>query len=295
MVIGVYGPWGSGKTTLMRAVIDQLSLLDKTPNESFRSCKTIWFQAWKYGKEDEILSALIEIILKTMHADGFFKDCMATVDELIARFNLKKLIGELTQKIGTIDVTQFFDELPHKKRLGFYDSFQEFFRRLIWTYLNWRPQQCPEETPDDAKTALVIFIDDLDRCPRDRITQVLETIKLFMDTKGCIFVIGAANKIIESALQTKYGPEDAGKFMDKIVQVTLNLPQILETDFSSFLDTLDLPNRKELENHVPLVIAAIRSNPRRLKRFLNNLSLLYGIFINKHIDRENGIIRRCEA
>lgn len=140
---------------------------------------------------------------------------MAKVDELIARFNLKKLIGELTKKIGSVDVTQFFDELPHKKRLGFYDSFQEFFKRLIWTYLNWQPQQCPEETPDDTKAVLVIFIDDLDRCPKERIPGVLETIKLFMDNKGCVFVIGASDDIIQSALQLRYGAEDAAKWAGK--------------------------------------------------------------------------------
>ncbi len=76
----------------------------------------------------------------------------------------------------------------------------------------------------------MIFIDDLDRCPVPRIVKVLETIKLFMDKKGCIFVIGAANKIIIKALKETY-KEDAEKFMAKIVQVTFNLPQIPEGDF----------------------------------------------------------------
>jgi hypothetical protein len=67
---------------------------------------------------------------------------------LISQFNLKKLFGKATEKIIGLDVAQFFDELPHKSRLGYYESFQKFFDRLIWTYLNWKPQICESETTD---------------------------------------------------------------------------------------------------------------------------------------------------
>lgn len=77
LVIGIYGPWGSGKTTLMETVKRFLETGEYTDKDAFkdpfRKCKAVWFHAWKYGKEDEILAALIETILKTMHADGFLK------------------------------------------------------------------------------------------------------------------------------------------------------------------------------------------------------------------------------
>ena len=172
----------------------------------------------------------------------------------------------------------------HKKRLGFYDSFQDFMDRLIWTYLNWRPQMNAVEITDDRNAALVIFVDDLDRCPRDRIPQVLETVKLFMDSEGCVFVIGAAGDIIENALTLKYGAEDAGKFMDKIVQVTFNLPQLLEEDFKSYLDLIGPDQKEDLADHLPLIVSAMKSNPRRIKRFLNNLSLLQGILLSREVE-----------
>jgi iron(II)-dependent oxidoreductase len=284
LVIGIYGPWGSGKTTLMKSIIADLKNINDQSLEAFRKCKTIWFQAWKHGNEDEILAALIEEILKTMKQDGFLENCKAKVEELIERFNVSRFFGELTKKIVKVDITEFFETLPHKERLGFYDSFQSFFDQLIWTYLNWRPQVCADEKTDDREAALVIFIDDLDRCPRDRIPYVLETVKLFMDREGCIFVIGAANEIIENSLKIKYGEEDASKFMDKIVQVTFNLPQILREDFESFLDQIGIQEKGAIMPHLPLIISAVKSNPRRLKRFLNNLNLLEGILVNKKLD-----------
>jgi hypothetical protein len=68
LTIGVHGDWGSGKTTLMRRI---QAKLDETKNwqteaPSFvnvnerglafgkrcRPCKTVWFNAWKYGREE---------------------------------------------------------------------------------------------------------------------------------------------------------------------------------------------------------------------------------------------------
>ena len=119
LVIGVHGPWGSGKTTLMKALIANLAAIDelKPPErEKFRTCKSVWFQAWKHAAEDAILAALIEEILRTMKVDGFFEGCKPEIEKLIERFNVGKFIGKAAEKLTGIDVSQFFDDLPHKGR-----------------------------------------------------------------------------------------------------------------------------------------------------------------------------------
>ncbi|ETJ25515.1 hypothetical protein Q604_UNBC17779G0001, partial [human gut metagenome] len=36
---------------------------------------------------------------------------------------------------------------------------------------------------------IVIFIDDLDRCPEDKVLEVIESIKLILNSKNCIFFL----------------------------------------------------------------------------------------------------------
>ncbi|MCD4721671.1 MAG: SUMF1/EgtB/PvdO family nonheme iron enzyme [Desulfobacula sp.] len=280
LVIGIYGSWGSGKTTLMKTVKTYLDHSDFKDEVFYRKCKTVWFQAWKYSDEDAILAALIEEIFKTMKRDGFFEASKAKIEGIVKGFKGSKIIGELTKLIG-LDISEFFGELKFREKLGFYDTFQDFFDRLLWDYLNWRPKTKVNENTDDKNGALVIFIDDLDRCPKDKIVKVLETVKLFMDKQGCIFIIGAANEIIEKALAESYGEADAGRFMDKIVQVTFKLPKIDENDFKAFIELKSPQINKEIEPHLPLIIPAVQYNPRQLKRFLNNLNLQDGIIKNK--------------
>lgn len=283
LVIGIYGPWGSGKTTLMKTVKQMLDNKKKPDEDTYRICKTVWFQAWKYNEEDEILAALIEEIFKTMKKDGFLEACKAEVEKLVNMLNPFKIFGRITKETSGVDLADYISEMEYKSKLGFYDTFQEFFDRLIWTYTNLRPKLTSTEKPNDKKGALVIFIDDLDRCLQEKIIKILETIKLFMDKKGCIFVIGAANDIIEKALKEKYEDDDAAKFMDKIVQVTFNLPQVPEPDFKTYIEKINPSLNKEIAPHLPSIMTAIHYNPRRLKRFLNNINLLAGILSNKNI------------
>ncbi len=288
-VIGIYGPWGSGKTSLMETVRTYLKDSSNLKDETvFRKCKTVWFQAWKYKEEDEILAALIEEIFKTMQRDGFFETFKKEIESFIGKFNILKSLGKITENVGGIDISELFTELKYKEKLGFYDTFQDFFDRALWTYLNWRPKFSDTEQPDDTKGVLAVFIDDLDRCPEGKILKVLETIKLFMDKECCVFVIGAAHEIIEKTLK-KTHIEDVNQFMEKIVQVTFNLPQITPDDLKSFVKSIEKINPALIEDgsqHLDVIISAMNNNPRRLKRFLNNLSLLEGLMKNKDIKIE---------
>ena len=285
LVIGIFGKWGSGKTTLMETVRQLLKNGTFTDRTLYRRCKTVWFQAWKYNQENEILAALIEEIFKAMENDGFFTQCRSKIEKLASGLNHSKIIDRITKLGSGVGVSDLFTGLEYKAKLGFYDTFQEFFDKVLWTYLNWRPQLHQAEKTDERQSALAVFIDDLDRCPPKRIVKVLETIKLFMDKEGCIFIIGAANEIIEEALAESY-KKDADKFMEKIVQVVFKLPGIPAKDFKAFVEYVYPQAKAEVFEHLNLIIPALNSNPRRLKRFLNDLNLLEGLLLNNEVDIE---------
>jgi formylglycine-generating enzyme required for sulfatase activity len=284
LAVGIYGAWGTGKTSLMQTVRHVLQKEQYANAAHYRRCKTIWFQAWKYAKEDEILAALIETIFKAMDEDDFFNWTKSQVEKLTKRIKTSKIVESVTKLLTGMDVTEFFGELDYKDKLGFYTTFDRFFDDLIWTYMSWRFKLSASEQYDDRKGVLAIFVDDLDRCPQPRIIQVLETIKLFMDKKGCVFVIGADHEIIESTLVDTYGKDGAVRFMDKIVQVTFKLPQIPVESFASYIAKIAPRAAENIKPHLPVIMPVISHNPRQLKRFLNNVNLLEGLLRNSGID-----------
>ena len=59
LTVGIFGPWGSGKTSLMRLV--QESLKREKPEPI-----TVWFNAWKYDQEEALWRALIIQVLAAL-------------------------------------------------------------------------------------------------------------------------------------------------------------------------------------------------------------------------------------
>ena len=192
--------------------------------------------------------------------------------------HLSRLIDE------TIDVEAVLDIIPTQGRPGFTEAFMDDFERLVWEYINWQPQFPMSDATEDPTGALVVFIEDLDRCPAEQLVRILETIKLFMDRPGWIFVIGAEFESLKNALRTRFTEQDAIQFMDKMIQGSYHLPRISDSAFLDFLAELSPEFYDSASDYLEPIRFATGNNPRRLKRFLNNLSLREGILRNRRLN-----------
>jgi len=267
----------------MEAVKTRLSEASASPTQ--RVCKTVWFQAWKYAAEDAMLAALLEEILQTMGREqGVLQRAVADAKKLTQRVDKQKVIQAFSKAVtgGMFDASQFFTDYPHRKELGFYETFQSVFDDLLFSYLVGRPKKTERESLRDTDHGvLVVFIDDLDRCPKDRVIMVLETIKLFMDKPGCMFVLGADRMVIESALRATYSGEgEAEKFMDKIVQVTFSLPKVTRDDIQTFMVKQAPEHQALMKEFAQLIARVLDHNIRSVKRFLNNMNLMTSLANN---------------
>ncbi|MBV7336974.1 KAP family NTPase [Chloroflexi bacterium TSY] len=56
--VGLFGPWGSGKTNLLNMLHEKLDKED--PRHQIR---TVWFTAWKYDRQDALWRAFILRVL----------------------------------------------------------------------------------------------------------------------------------------------------------------------------------------------------------------------------------------
>jgi hypothetical protein len=66
--IGIYGEWGSGKTTLMKPVKQGLDIDPK------KNVTTVWFNAWRYEREENYgITALLKTIAIELDKTGHYK------------------------------------------------------------------------------------------------------------------------------------------------------------------------------------------------------------------------------
>jgi formylglycine-generating enzyme required for sulfatase activity len=304
LAIGVSGSWGSGKTTLLQRVKQKLdeagNLSDATrraywgdnesPQQVFRPCKTVWFDAWKYADEDELLVALIRVILATM-AQGNLGDKFwsKVLDKNAPRYNvIATLLSFFKFKVGTnfevsFDLEKYQAETPFAKNTAFFDYFDAALEELI---ARWVHDTGEYRRIDEKTGALVIFVDDLDRCLPEKTVQVLEAIKLFLDKHGCVFVLGADLNVVRSAVETHYKNtritgETASDYLEKIIQLRFELPPIVDAQMNEYLaaegkTALD----EETRQNWRLVMIGAEINPRKVKTFFNDLNLQWAMLKN---------------
>ena len=69
LTIGLYGPWGSGKTSLMGMILTRL--------DSAR-CTTVWFAAWRYAQQEALWRALLLSVVETLRRNVVHDDAWLT-------------------------------------------------------------------------------------------------------------------------------------------------------------------------------------------------------------------------
>lgn len=61
-----------------------------------------------------------------------------------------------------------------------------------------------EKALDSEKFRIVVFIDDLDRCLPKKAVELLESIKLFLDIEGYLFILGVDKEVVKKGISHRY-------------------------------------------------------------------------------------------
>ena len=269
--IGVFGEWGTGKTSLMRLIQSNLTA---QPN-----VVTVWFNAWRYEKEEHPIVPLIGTIVRELEehkaVSQKFGDSVRTLIRALRAVAYGFAAKSKVKIPGFAEVEASFvakDMIDRKERLT-PDPLLD--RSLYYGAFN-----SLEAVRLERDLRVVILIDDLDRCFPDQAIRLLESIKLVLAQPGFIFVLGVARKVIEGYLQHRYSSDFGIRdfkgqlYLDKIVQLPFHIPPTSERmgDFC----TLMLSGQPgeisaELDEILPIVAEALGGNPRAVIRFINNV------------------------
>jgi len=265
MTIAIQADWGAGKTSMMNLV--KAKLEDE-------NIETIWFNTWQFSQfnmgDDLPISLLGQFAKKFNTAGSEVKSkVLATV----------KALG----RIGS-------------KQMGLEDAYDAMYAtdtdsaQIIIELKEELNKAVAAKIKNSTGDRVVIFIDDLDRLVPEKAVELLETMKLFLDIHGCVFVLAIDYNVVIKGLEKKFGTsvdDMKGKsFFDKIIQLPFNLP-VAQYDVSKYFKKLlhgkfDY-NEADIEIFVKLANNSVGFNPRSMKRLFNSLQLLKMVAKSKKI------------
>jgi formylglycine-generating enzyme required for sulfatase activity len=136
----------------------------------------------------------------------------------------------------SIDLGGLIKATPYQQRISQLDQFKAHFNDMVQVLIG-----------RDGR--LAVIIDDLDRCPPERLVGVLDALKVFVDSPGTAYVLGLDRGIIEQAVQKKYQDYadpagEAREYLEKIVQLPFDLPPLTGEQMETFVGktALGLPD-----------------------------------------------------
>ncbi len=304
--IGVYGKWGTGKTSLMRLMMEKV----RDP-ERVTPAIPAWFNAWQYERDEHLIVPLIATINREIEREiaqmekslpalekakrdvkqalvTGAKKLHAALRSVAYGFAIRGKVGipmmaEADVNLSGKDMVNRYQELTKDSVLArslYFDAFEEL-RKL-------------SDGKEIPRPRIVVFVDDLDRCFPDKAVELLEGIKLVLHQPGFCFVLGVNDGIIREYVRTKYTKDyniDIEKvdfnYLEKIVQVEVRVPERAPDAMTDYIESL-LSDAGMLEEFCPqggrqvdrdVLFAAVaiagRQNPREIVRRLNKLILAW--------------------
>ena len=294
ITIAIQGEWGSGKTSLMNTLQNELCgenyLTEQIKNHN-KDFYSIWINTWQYSlmnsQEETLVSIVTSVstqimnIISTRHIGAGKKFTNGLVN-FIGR-GTKSLLKIGADKIieGGGDV---IDALVDREKAnqtikGLRDDLQGAI------------VECLEK--DKAiglpKKGFIVFVDDLDRIDPPVAVQILELLKNIFDLENCVFVLAIDYDVVIKGLKPKFGEltekneREFRSFFDKIIQMPFSMPvasynidQFLINSLVKigYLQESKLVNNVFAQNITTICNLSVGNNPRSLKRLLNTVSLI---------------------
>lgn len=264
--IGVYGDWGSGKSSLMRMVREDL--------EREKDVVVLSFNGWLFEGYEDAKTALMgtivdEIIARRTLGNHVKEKAKRLGYKLIKKIQVFRLLGvgaraamayamggttaagavlaadgvsflagqlktagDAVQKAEQMELGELQAALQSESDSNIRRGIREFreeFAKLL------------EQT--DVKT-LVVLIDDLDRCMPDTIIETLEAIKLFLFVPRTAFVLGADERLVRYAVRRRF-PDLPGEkvevgqdYLEKLVQYPVRVPPLGRAEIETYINLL---------------------------------------------------------
>ena len=282
--IGIYGEWGTGKTTLMKAI--EKHLLENNIFEKKQTILPVWYNAWKHERENSIATlSLMKTVAYAMDNHKQFNDVSKAIFTALTIYD-KDLMQQLVLNMISQKGNELEEQIDEKM-----SYLQKLYRNSVYfDGLEKIKQQMEKIRGSDQVSdhRVVIFIDDLDRCSPNKALEVLESIKLFLDIEGFVFIIGLSHKTVTKLISHAYKSTGVKgeDYIKKIIQIPIQIPSWSHENIIDLIETRIAPNlnpeyTKFLHQNSGMIARIVDYNPRQLKRFINSVIIAFETFVSK--------------
>lgn len=210
--VGLYGKWGSGKTSIVNMTLDEITEQEKDISEKDRFI-AIHFEPWNFSDSDQLLS---QFFLRLANEFRSKKDkCLTKIGEALETYSDALDSAKAIPRIGWVFpiCRKILAKAGKKmkKDLDENDILQQ--KNYVMDLLKQQEKK------------ILVVIDDIDRLNNEQIRQIFQLITSVAKFPNTIYLLVFDKEIVVKALE-KVQEGDGEEYLEKIIQMPIEVPRI---------------------------------------------------------------------
>ena len=210
LAIGLFGGWGSGKTSIINLTIEELGIAASSLVDEEKPI-ILNFSPWSYSGQHQLLYA-------------FFKRLSSAIRQSTFLENANQITQLLDLYVSFFTHQTNAKPLPSKKQIAGWESGRDLTH--IKAELN--------HVLSKQKHKFIIFIDNISRLESNEINQIFQITKSIGDYANTIYVLAMDKDHVAHAM-SRIHQDDGKQYLDKLVQLSFDLPVISRQDVEKIL------------------------------------------------------------
>lgn len=280
IAIGLYGTWGSGKTSIINMTLEHIRELQKEKDEKEHHV-IIRFSPWNYSNQNQLIAQFFGQLSIALEEHGL-EDKAKEIVPLILKYATPFVRSAVSA--ATLNLVESVDALT------------QLYQKYNNTDKNHSPKiedldaiKCQlQELLSNISTKIIIVIDDIDRLNDVEIRQVFQLVKSLGDFHNTVYLLAFDRQTVVNALGEEQ-KRSGSKYLEKIVQIPLEVPRadkkkifdILYDDIKTVIGG-DIArthkfNVKRWQDIYNDGLKYFFTNVRDIKRYINCLHLRVGL------------------
>lgn len=226
LVVGLYGGWGAGKTSVINLVVEELNFAATNLPDDEKPI-ILNFSPWSYSGQGQLIYSFFRRLSSALRSVDYLEDA----DEIIHLLEL---------------YVSFFTQKPIPKPLRRKHSLRETLSGHIGDDVyGWESGRDLTAVKNELnellrkqKHKIIIIIDNISRLYDYEIKQIFQIVKSMGDYANTAYLLAIDKELVVEAINHIDG-HGGDEYLEKIVQLPFDIPPILQNDIEKiFADRL---------------------------------------------------------
>lgn len=234
LVIGLYGEWGSGKSSILNLVHEYIK--NNNINKE-KEIKELHFNPWNFSEQNILLLEFFNCLDEAFEDTKKEKKLKNIVSKIYNKI-LEKIFKKQNKKIhAQLKLNEYADRILSSnfniKLLNVSAENNIFKRSKSNESLNKLKKEFSKALKE-ANLNILIIIDDIDRCNNLEIKQIFQLVKSIGDFPGIMYILSFDKNIVLKSLK-KGNVISSDKYLEKIVQISFEVPTVRSNEIGNIL------------------------------------------------------------